>query len=95
LAKSLLLFLIRVYRNFISPLFPPNCRYQPTCSCYALQAVEQFGALRGGWLAVRRISRCHPFSKGGYDPVPLCIELEKEDKGRHVGEDKEQKAGSN
>lgn len=68
--KILLIWLIRGYRNFISPLFPPTCRYQPTCSMYAIQAIERFGAFRGGYLAIRRILRCHPFASSGYDPVP-------------------------
>ena len=62
--------LIRFYRAWISPLFPPSCRYVPTCSAYALEAIEKYGALRGGWLALKRICRCHPFHKGGYDPLP-------------------------
>jgi len=68
--KQVLLWLIRGYRALVSPLFPPTCRFQPTCSHYALQAVERFGPVRGGWLAVRRILRCHPLHPGGYDPVP-------------------------
>ena len=68
--KGLLLFVIRFYRGFLSPLKPPSCRFVPTCSEYALLAVEKYGAFRGGWLAFRRILRCHPFHKGGYDPVP-------------------------
>jgi putative membrane protein insertion efficiency factor len=61
---------IRFYRSAISPFTPPSCRFQPTCSAYALQAIEKYGAARGGWLALRRLLRCHPFCKGGYDPVP-------------------------
>lgn len=68
--KNLLIFLIRFYRKFISPLFPPSCRFQPTCSQYALEAVEKFGIFKGSWLAIKRILRCHPFHPGGYDPLP-------------------------
>lgn len=68
--KRLLLLLIRFYRVAISPLFLPHCRYYPTCSAYALEAVTRYGAWRGGWMALRRILRCHPFHRGGYDPVP-------------------------
>lgn len=63
--------LIRGYRVLLSPLLPPACRFQPTCSQYALAAVDRFGVLQGSWLAARRICRCHPFYPGGYDPVPL------------------------
>lgn len=72
--KTLLIWLIRGYRLLISPLFPPSCRFQPTCSQYAMQAVERFGTFKGGWLSVRRIMRCHPFHPGGYDPVPPISE---------------------
>ena len=68
--KAALLLLIRFYRAAISPLFPPSCRYVPTCSAYAMEAIEKYGAWRGGWMAVKRILRCHPFHNGGYDPVP-------------------------
>lgn len=70
--KRFLLWLIRFYRRRISPLTPPTCRYIPTCSQYALEAIEKYGALRGGWLALKRICRCQPFYpwKGPYDPVP-------------------------
>ena len=68
--KQLLLALIRMYQKHVSPAFPPRCRFIPTCSEYALQAVEKYGPLRGGFLALRRLLRCNPFHKGGYDPVP-------------------------
>lgn len=68
--KRLLLLLISFYQHWISPLKPPSCRYIPTCSEYARIAVERYGARKGGFLAIRRILRCHPFHAGGYDPVP-------------------------
>ena len=70
LPKRLLLAAIRFYRGKISSGLPPACRFTPTCSAYALEAVEKYGALKGGYLALRRILKCHPFHKGGYDPVP-------------------------
>ncbi len=69
-AARLLMLLIGGYRRFISPLIPPRCRFAPSCSTYALQAVAEHGAARGAWLAVRRVGRCHPFNPGGFDPVP-------------------------
>ena len=68
--RRLLAALIRGYQAAISPLLPPSCRFHPSCSQYALEAVTRHGALRGGWLAARRLARCHPFHPGGYDPVP-------------------------
>ena len=68
--KTVLIALVRFYRKHISPLFPPCCRFTPTCSAYALEALEKYGALKGGFLALKRILRCNPFCKGGYDPVP-------------------------
>jgi putative membrane protein insertion efficiency factor len=68
--KILLIWLIQLYRISISPLFPPTCRFQPTCSVYAMQAIERFGVWRGCWLGIKRILRCHPFHPGGFDPVP-------------------------
>ena len=68
--KRVLLALVRFYRRAISPFRPACCRYTPTCSQYALVAIEKYGALKGGWMAFRRILRCNPFHKGGYDPVP-------------------------
>ena len=68
--KRVLLAVFRFYQRAISPLFPPRCRYIPTCSEYAVEAVEKYGALKGCWLALKRFLRCHPFHKGGYDPVP-------------------------
>ena len=69
--KSLLLALIRFYQSAISPYFPARCRFRPTCSAYAYEAVRKYGTLKGGYLALRRLLRCHPFYKGDwYDPVP-------------------------
>ena len=68
--KRIMLGMIRFYRRFISPMFQPCCRFTPTCSAYALEAIQKYGALKGGYLAVRRILRCNPFHPGGYDPVP-------------------------
>ena len=62
--------LIRVYQLFISPIFPASCRYTPTCSAYAVEAIERHGVFRGSWLAAKRIARCHPYRPGGHDPVP-------------------------
>ncbi|HEY4651364.1 MAG TPA: membrane protein insertion efficiency factor YidD [Pontibacter sp.] len=67
--KKLLLSLIWVYQHMISPLKPATCRYTPTCSTYALQAVTKYGPFKGGWLALKRIGRCHPWGGSGYDPV--------------------------
>ena len=61
---------IRIYQRAISPMLPPTCRFMPTCSNYALTAIERHGVVKGGWLALRRIGRCHPWNPGGFDPVP-------------------------
>ena len=68
--RTALILFVRAYQMLLSPLLPPACRYHPTCSHYAIEALEKHGALRGGWLAVKRIARCHPFHAGGFDPVP-------------------------
>jgi putative membrane protein insertion efficiency factor len=68
--KTIVLFLIKTYQVIISPLIGSNCRYQPTCSHYAAQAIAKFGVIQGAWMAIKRISRCHPWHEGGYDPVP-------------------------
>jgi putative membrane protein insertion efficiency factor len=68
--RRLLVLLVRGYQVSLSPLLGPSCRYFPTCSAYAVEALEKYGAWRGGWLALRRIGRCHPFHAGGFDPVP-------------------------
>lgn len=68
--KRLVLALIRLYQRGISPLLPPSCRFVPTCSHYTYEAISRYGVLKGGWLGLKRLSRCHPFHPGGYDPVP-------------------------
>lgn len=68
--KSLLLLLVRGYQLCISPLIGPRCRFYPTCSAYAMEALREYGAVRGSWLTVKRLCKCHPFHPGGVDPVP-------------------------
>ena len=72
--KRAMLASLRFYKRRISPLLPPACKYTPTCSEYAMQAVERYGAAYGGYQAARRLLRCHPFAKGGYDPVPERVD---------------------
>lgn len=68
--RTILILFVRGYQVSLSPLLPSSCRYFPSCSAYAIEALERHGAVRGSWLALRRILRCHPFRPGGYDPVP-------------------------
>lgn len=68
--KKILIGFVQFYQKFISPMFPPSCRYTPTCSSYMIQSIERFGAIKGTGMGIWRILRCHPFVKGGYDPVP-------------------------
>ncbi|MCP5136465.1 MAG: membrane protein insertion efficiency factor YidD [Gammaproteobacteria bacterium] len=72
--KLLFLGLVKVYRYGISPVLPPSCRYTPSCSEYMEEAIQKHGAIRGGWLGIKRVSRCHPWHEGGYDPVPECLD---------------------
>ncbi|MEN8189832.1 MAG: membrane protein insertion efficiency factor YidD [Thermodesulfobacteriota bacterium] len=81
MVKKGILLIIKGYRYLISPLFPPSCRFTPTCSSYALTAIECHGVFKGGYMAVRRILRCHPFSPGGYDPVQGHCHCQKKTKG--------------
>ena len=67
--KKVVIICIKFYRKFISPLKRPSCRFYPTCSQYTLEAVEKYGALKGGFMGIKRILKCHPYNKGGYDPV--------------------------
>lgn len=68
--KYLLLGLIRLYQMTLSKMLPPSCRFTPSCSHYGYEAIKKYGALKGGWLAIKRVARCHPLNPGGYDPVP-------------------------
>lgn len=75
--KKLLIYFVRGYQRFISPLFPPSCRYYPSCSSYMIHAIEKHGAIKGFIMGIARISRCHPFVKGGDDPVPDYFTLKR------------------
>ncbi|MCP5094818.1 MAG: membrane protein insertion efficiency factor YidD [Chloroflexi bacterium] len=68
--KRVVMFLIRLYQNTISKATPPSCRFHPSCSHYGYEAIEKYGLLKGGWMSIKRIGRCHPFHPGGFDPVP-------------------------
>ncbi|MDE9964104.1 membrane protein insertion efficiency factor YidD [Staphylococcus pseudintermedius] len=82
--KTLFIYAIRFYQRFISPLTPPSCRFYPTCSNYTLEAIQVHGAHKGSWLGLKRILKCHPFHKGGFDPVPL-----KKSSHHHSGNNKD------
>jgi putative membrane protein insertion efficiency factor len=68
--KHVFIFLIKVWQRTFSQVLPPSCRFTPSCSQYGVEAIQKYGALKGGWLTVKRVGRCHPFNPGGYDPVP-------------------------
>jgi len=68
--RKILIVFIKAYQLVLSPYIGQHCRYTPTCSCYAIEAIDQHGSLKGGWLGLKRLLRCHPWAKGGYDPVP-------------------------
>jgi putative membrane protein insertion efficiency factor len=70
LPRTVLVAGVRTYQRFLSPALPPACRFTPSCSAYAVTALERYGAVRGTWMALRRLARCHPWNPGGYDPVP-------------------------
>lgn len=72
--KAVAITMIRLYQRFLSPALPPSCRFHPTCSQYAVDALGRHGLVRGGWMAALRILRCHPFHPGGYDPVPELVD---------------------
>lgn len=77
--KNFLLMFVWLYRKFISPLFPPSCRFHPTCSAYSMEALSKYGAIKGSYLSIHRIIRCNPYNKGGIDPVPEKFSFFKRD----------------
>ena len=81
----LLIVFIQLYRLFISPLFGPSCRYAPSCSAYAIEALRKHGPVRGLWLTLRRLARCHPWGSSGYDPVPSAKTVPPQDKKTNFG----------
>lgn len=81
--KKMAIYLVKLYQRFISPLFPPSCRYHPTCSNYMIQAIEVHGVLKGGLMGIARILRCHPLVKGGVDYVPKKFSLKRNTLDRH------------
>ncbi len=89
---TILVGLVRFYQLFLSPLLGSNCRYQPTCSHYALEAMRVHGGLKGGWLAIRRIIRCHPWGGFGYDPVP-DVKTKQRTSKHYAGDDQREKQG--
>ncbi|MDP2183386.1 MAG: membrane protein insertion efficiency factor YidD [Actinomycetota bacterium] len=68
--RWVLVLIVRGYQKVLSPIFPPSCRFTPTCSTYAITSLERYGVLKGGWLSLKRVFRCHPWNPGGHDPVP-------------------------
>ena len=82
--KKLCIMLVKIYRKYISPLKPTCCRFEPTCSQYALEAFEEWGFFRGFYLTLMRILRCHPFCRGGFDPVPINKRKRRKTKSRHT-----------
>ncbi|QAA23912.1 membrane protein insertion efficiency factor YidD [Sporolactobacillus terrae] len=81
--KHVFIFIIRLYQKFISPFTPPTCRFYPTCSHYAVEALTRFGMIKGGWLTIKRLVKCQPFHPGGYDPVPEKCTHKKTGMSRH------------
>ena len=81
--RNLLIFLIKTYRLILSPMLGPHCRFEPSCSAYAMEALQKYGFFRGLWLSIKRISRCHPWHEGGCDPVPASYLTESDKKASH------------
>lgn len=85
--RKIFILLIRGYQIFLSPVFGQHCRYTPTCSTYAIEALQQHGAIRGSWLAIKRLVSCNPWHEGGYDPVPGCEHAHNEKSAENTKED--------